>query len=302
VPSTIVCVALGLLAISGLSACSSGAPSTTGDKPQVVAAENFWGSIATQLGGDRVQVTSIITNPNADPHDYEPTTADAREIATARFVIVNGIGYDPWVQKLIDANPTAGRDVLTVGNLAGVPTGGNPHQWYSPPVVEQVINAITTEYKKLDPKNSGYYDQQHTRFETQGLAEYHRLISEIRSKYAGTPVGASESIFEGMASALGLNVLTPVSFLSAISEGTEPTAADKATIDRQISSHEIQVYVYNNQNATPDIQRQIEEARAANIPITTITETLVPAEATFQEWQVHELQALEAALKRATGS
>jgi zinc/manganese transport system substrate-binding protein len=302
VPSTIVCVALGLLAISGLSACSSGAPSTTGDRPQVVAAENFWGSIATQLGGDRVQVTSIITNPNADPHDYEPTTADAREIATARFVIVNGIGYDPWVQKLIDANPTAGRDVLTVGTLAGIPAGGNPHQWYSPPVVEQVINAITTEYKKLDPKNSGYFDQQHTRFETQGLAEYHRLISEIRSKYSGTPVGASESIFEGMASALGLNVLTPESFLSAISEGTEPTAADKATIDRQISSHEIQVYVYNNQNATPDIQRQIEEARAADIPITTITETLVPAEATFQEWQVHELQALEAALKRATGS
>ena len=98
-----------------------------------------------------------------------------------------------------------------------------------------------------------------------------------------------------------MNLLTPVSFLSAISEGTEPTAADKATIDRQISSHEIQVYVYNNQNATPDIQRQIEEAKAANIPITTITETLVPAEATFQEWQVHELQALEAALKRATG-
>jgi zinc/manganese transport system substrate-binding protein len=301
-PATIVCVALGLLAISGLSACSSGASSTTDGKPQVVAAENFWGSIATQLGGDRVQVTSIITNPNADPHDYEPTTADAREVATARLVIVNGIGYDPWVQKLIDANPTAGRDVLTVGNLAGVPTGGNPHQWYSPPVVEQVINAITAEYKKLDPKNSGYFDQQHTRFETQGLAEYHHLISEIRSKYAGTPVGASESIFEGMASALGLNVLTPVSFLSAISEGTEPTAADKATIDRQISSHEIQVYVYNNQNATPDIQRQIEEAKAANIPITTITETLVPAGATFQEWQVHELQALEAALTRATGS
>lgn len=301
VPTTIACVALGLLAISGLSACSSGTASTTGGKPRVVAAENFWGSIATQLGGDRVQVTSIITNPNADPHDYEPTTADAREIATARFVIVNGIGYDPWVQKLIDANPTAGRDVLTVGTLAGVPTGGNPHQWYSPPVVEQVINEITAEYKKLDPKNSGYFDQQHTQFETQGLAEYHRLISEIRANYAGTPVGASESIFEGMASALGLNLLTPVSFLSAISEGTEPTAADKATIDRQISSHEIQVYVYNNQNATPDIQRQIEEAATGNIPITTITETLVPAGATFQEWQVHELQALEAALKRATG-
>jgi zinc/manganese transport system substrate-binding protein len=139
-------------------------------------------------------------------------------------------------------------------------------------------------------------------FETQGLAEYHRLISEVRSKYAGTPVGASESIFEGMASALQLDLLTPESFLSAISEGTEPTAADKATIDHQISSNEIEVYVYNSQNATPDIQRQIEEAKTAGIPITTITETLVPAGATFQDWQVHELQALAAALKEATGS
>jgi zinc/manganese transport system substrate-binding protein len=298
----ILCLALGFLAASGLTACSTGTATSPSEEPQVIAAENFWGSLATQLGGDRIQVTSIITNPNADPHDYEPTTADAREIASARFVIVNGIGYDPWVQRLMDADPTTGRDVLTVGTLAGVPVGGNPHQWYSPPVVEQVIDAITAEYKQLDPKDSDYFDQQHMQFETQGLAEYHRLISEVRSKYAGTPVGASESIFEGMASALQLDLLTPESFLSAISEGTEPTAADKATIDHQISSNEIEVYVYNSQNATPDIQRQIEEAKTAGIPITTITETLVPAGATFQDWQVHELQALEAALKEATGS
>src|SRR5439155_4529313 len=131
--------------------------------------------------------------------------------------------------------------------------------------------------------------------------EYHRVISEIRRKYAGTPMGASESIFALMAPALGLNLLTPPPFLRAISEGTEPSASDKATIDRQISSHQIKVYVYNSQNATPDIQRQIEEARRAGILVTTITETLVPQSATFQAWQVGQLEALAAALHQATG-
>ena len=294
---------VALLGVAGLAACSTGSGSSGGDdRPKVVAAENFWGSIAAPLGGDRVDVSSIIRNPNADPHDYEPTTGDARLMASARFIIVNGIGYDPWADRLLAANPVSGRSVLNVGRLVGVPVGGNPHRWYSPPDVQRVIDAITAEYEKLDPKDASYFEQRRRSFETDGLAEYHRLISDIRSKYAGTPVGASESIFALMAPTLGLNLLTPPPFLKAISEGTEPTAADKATIDQQISSHEIKVYVYNSQNATPDIQRQIEEARAAGIPATTITETLVPAGASFQAWQVHELRGLEAALAQATGS
>src|SRR5437868_9030331 len=108
----------------------------------VVAAENFWGSIATQLGGDRVQVTSIIDNPATDPHDYEPTAVDARTMAGAQMAIVNGVGYDPWASKLIAANPVSGRVVLDVGDLVGVKTGGNPHRWYSPANVQQVTNAI----------------------------------------------------------------------------------------------------------------------------------------------------------------
>jgi zinc/manganese transport system substrate-binding protein len=287
-----------------LPACSaaSGGSSGTGTALKVVAAENFWGSIAAQIGGNRVKVTSIIDNPNADPHDYEPTTADARLMASARFVIVNGIGYDPWADRLIAANPVSGRDVLDVGKLVGVAVGGNPHRWYSPSDVQQVIDAISAEFKKLDPQGASRFEQQRSSFETNGLADYHRLISVIGSKYGGTRVGASESIFALMAPALKLNLITPASFLTAISQGTEPTAADKATIDQQISSHAIKVYVYNSQNATPDIQRQIEAARAASIPVATITETLTPAGASFQEWQVHELQELADALAKGTGA
>src|SRR5438552_7081551 len=283
----------GLLAGLVLAAGCSGQSKKSAIAPngvlQVVAAENFWGSIASQLGGSRVHVTSVITSPATDPHDYEPTAADARTVAGARMVIVNGIGYDPWAEKLIAANPVSGRIVLNVGDLVGIKPGGNPHRWYSPTDAQLVIDAIVKDYNKLDPKNSGYFARQKTRFETNGLAHYKQLIAAIKRKYHGVPVGASESIFAPLARALGLKLLTPPPFLKAISEGTEPTAADKATIDRQISLHEIEVYVYNSQNATPDVQRQIDEAKTAGIPITTITETLVPAGATFEEWQVSEL-------------
>ena len=268
---------------------------------QVVAAENFWGSIASQLGGSRVHVTSVITSPATDPHGYEPTAADARTMAGAQIAILNGIGYDSWAQKLIDANPVHGRVVLDIGDLVGIKPGGNPHRWYSPSDVQQTIDAIIGNYNKLDPKNGGYFAQQKARFETSGLAHYRQLIATIKRKYHGVPVGASESIFAPLAQALGLRLVTPTTFLKAISEGTEPTASDKTTVDRQIADGQIRVWVFNSQNSTPDVKRITEAARKRGIPVTTITETLVPASASFQQWQSHQLGALAAALAQATG-
>ena len=268
----------------------------------VVAAENFWGSIAAQVGGNRVQVTSIITNPATDPHDYEPNAQDARTIAGAQMVVVNGVGYDPWAPKLVAGNPVGGRVVLTVGNLVGVKPGGNPHRWYSPANVRQVANAIVADYTKLDPKDAAYFRAQRTTFETKGLAEYNTLIATIRRKYHGVAVGASESIFAPLAQALGLRLITPYAFLKAISEGTDPTAADKTTIDRQIAKKEIKVWVFNSQNSTPDVARLTEAARKRRIPVATITETMTPATASFEQWQVRQLKALAAALARGTGT
>ena len=282
-----------------LAALAAGRAQASGPL-QVVAAENFWGSIASQLGGNRVHVTSVITNPATDPHDYEPTAADARTIAGAQMVIENGIGYDPWAAKLVAASPAHGRVVLDVGNLVGVPDGGNPHRWYSPPDVQQMTAAIVADYTKLDPKDAAYFREQKTQFETR-LRQYKQLIATIRRKYHGVPVGASESIFAALAPALGLKLVTPYSFLTAISEGTEPTAADKTTIDRQIAHRQIRVWIFNSQNSTPDVARFTEAARKRGIPVTTITETLVPASATFEQWQVAQLRALERALALATG-
>lgn len=265
----------------------------------VAAAENFWGSLAAQLGGNRVQVTSVITNPATDPHDYEPTAVDARTFAGAQMAIVNGVGYDPWASKLIAANPVKRRVVLDVGDLVGVHAGANPHRWYSPANVQQVIAEIVRDYSRLDPQDAQYFARRKSQLETTGLRQYKSLIATIRRRFHGTAVGASESIFAPLAQALGLELVTPPSFLKAISEGAEPTAAAKTTIDRQIARKQFKVWVFNGQNSTPDVTRLTDAARRKGIPVTTITETLTPAAATFEQWQVRQLKALEAALARA---
>jgi len=286
-----------LAAAGGVAGCATTPPADPpGRGIAVVAAENVWGSLAVQLGGERASVNSIIDSPAADPHDYEPTAADGRAVASARLVIVNGAGYDPWASNLVDANANPRRTVLTVGDLVGVGAGGNPHRWYNPADVRAVIDRITADYQQLDPDGAAFYAQRHDLVINTSLKTYFDLISDIRARYAGTKVGASESIFAMMAPALGLNLITPTGFLTAISEGTEPSAADKRTIDAQIAGHEIRVYVYNSQNATPDVSSQVDAARAHDIPVTTITETLTPAGTSFQDWQVAELTELRHAL------
>ncbi|HEX3826734.1 MAG TPA: zinc ABC transporter substrate-binding protein [Sporichthyaceae bacterium] len=293
--SSAAAVATPVAASSGLT--------PTGPKLTVVAAENFWGSIASQLGGDQVNVTSIITNPETDPHDYEATPADARQIAGAQLFIQNGIGYDTsWAPKLVEANPSSTRQVLTVGDVVGLKDGDNPHQWYSHDSVYKVIDAIVADYRKLDPADASWFDNQKQVFENQTLSRYNQLENDIKAKYAGTPIGASESIVSLLADTLGLQMLTPYSFLKDISESVDPTVADKTLIDQQIKGKQIKVYVYNSQNSTPDVAAQVSEAKAAGIPISTVTETLSPASATFQEWMVTELEALEDALALAAGS
>jgi zinc/manganese transport system substrate-binding protein len=299
VHATALATAMLALLLAGCGGIGSSSAAT--GTPTVLAAENFWGSISSQLGGGHASVQSIITNPAQDPHSYEPTPADARSLATARLVIANGIGYDPWVQRLIAANPASTRIVLTVGGLLGLHEGQNPHRWYDPTDVEAVARAITSNLEKLDPQNSAYYAGRFKQFETAGLARYHALITAIRARYSGVPVGASESIFALLAPALGLDLITPPGLMKAISEGAEVTAQDTATAERQIAQHQIKVWIYNSQNATPEIQRLTAEARAQGIPIATITETLSPPQDSFEQWQVAQLERIEQTLHQATG-
>ena len=287
---------VSVLAVLSVSACGLGAGSSGSGKVEVVAAENFWGSIAAQVGGDRAHVTSVIVNPDTDPHDYEPTPADAKLFAGAKYVIVNGAGYDAWVPKLLAANPVSGRVVLTISDLIGVKEGDNPHMWYSPTYVARVVDKIAADLAAIDSGDALYFDQQRSAYQTTGLKAYHDTINAIKTKYKGTPVGATESIFSYMAADTGLNLITPGDYLKAISEGTDPSPSDKATVLKQISGKMIKVFVFNTQNSTPDVKSLVDGAKAQGIPTPRVTETLSPATVTFQDWQTNQLKELLAAL------
>jgi zinc/manganese transport system substrate-binding protein len=295
--------ALALGVAVALAGCgrSGPAPASGGAKIQVVAAENFWGSIATQLAGGRASVRSIIVNPSADPHTYEPSARDARTIVGANMAILNGLGYDRWASQLLHASPQPGRVVLDVGQALGLREGANAHRWYYPSDVFSVAARITAAYQKLDPADAAFFARQRQAFETRGLARYNALRQEIRTRYAGVPVGYSESIFEGLGEDLHLRLLTPYSYAKAIAEGTDVTAQDKQAVDAQVREGRVKAWIFNSQNVTPDVQRVNQLAVAAHVPVATITETLSPASDSFQEWQVTELEALRRALHDATG-
>lgn len=284
-----------------LAGCSL--PPTTrsgGAHLRVVAAENVWGQIAAEIGGERVGVLSIVANPNSDPHEYEPTVADARAIADADLLVVNGAGYDAWMGQLAAASPSVSRAVVDAAQLAGVRPGGNPHLWYSPGTVHAVAAAVATEYARLDPAGARYYEARRKHFEEVSLARYDSLVAGIRARYAGVPVGASESIVVPLAEALRLDLITPGAFTDAVSEGADPTAAAKIEADAQVTSGAVRVFIYNAQNATPDVSAIVRTARDRGIPVVTVTET-IPSGETFASWQSGQLASLAAALKEATG-
>jgi len=286
-----------------LTACGGVSTAVSAQSPLVaVACEDFWGSIVAQIGGTRVTVANIIADPGIDPHEYEPKPMDARLFAGARYIVVNGAGYDPWASKLLGANPVSGRAVLTVADLLGKKDGDNPHFWYSPEYLLRVTDQVTANLTALDSNGAAYYADRRTQFLTVALQPYQDAIATIRQRYAGVPVGASESIFVYLAEALGLNLITPPGFLQAVNNGNDPTAQDKAVADAQITSKQIRVYVYNAQNTTPDVEAQKAKAQALGIAVVAITETPDPPTQSLQDWQTAQLRALQDALALATGA
>jgi zinc/manganese transport system substrate-binding protein len=291
-------LSLSALSLSALSACGLGAPSSAGGGTiQVVAGENFWGSIASQLGGSHVAVTSVVTNPNADPHEYPSNPQTARTFATAHYVILNGAGYDSWAQKILDANPVSGRTVFTVADLLGKKVGDNPHFWYNPDYVTRVANQITQDYKALDPADAGAFDTQNSQFLSVALKPYHDRLNAIKAKFAGQKIGATESIFVYLATNLGLDLISPPEFMQAVAEGSsDPPAQSVAEFEQQIQQKQITVLVYNVQTNSDVTSHMRQLADQQNIPIVGVSETLQPVDATFQEWQLAQLLALQNAL------
>ncbi len=267
---------------------------------QVVAAENFWGSLISQLGGTHVNVLSIVTDPNADPHEYESNAADAIAIANARLVIVNGAGYDTWAQQLIAASNTPDQIVLNVQELVNQTIGANPHFWYSPYYVNDTVAAMYKDLVSIDPTNAAYYAQQYAALKT-SLAVYNGRIDQIKQQFGGTKVASTESIFVYLANATGLDLVSPPAFMQAVSEGNDPSVQSVVQFQNLITSGTVSVLVYNSQTVTTETQSIEALAKQYDIPVVPITETVQPPTALFQSWMNSQLIALQTALNQAHG-
>jgi len=278
-----------LLAVSALPAAAQ----TSGGPIAIVAAENFYGDIAQQLAGPGAKVTSILSNPDEDPHLFEASPSVARDLAAAKIVIYNGVDYDPWMAKLVAANKAAGRRVIVVGDLLHKKTGVNPHLWYDPPTAAAVAKAIEVALVADDPAHKADYEQRLQAF-GDSLKPIADKVAEIRKASPGIPVTATEPVFGYMAAALGFKMRNE-RFQLATMNNTEPAASDVAAFEGDLKNKRVKLFFYNSQATNTASQRLLTLAKDNQVAVVGVTETQ-PQGKTFQEWMLGELDAVQKAL------
>ncbi len=307
-----------LLVSSGCAPATGASPAATASQPvsqttalaadepcptspiTVVAVENFYGSILEQLGGQCVKVTSILADPSADPHEYQPTANDAKSYQAAQLIVENGLGYDDFSDKIV---ATLGRKptVINIGEMLGLKVGDNPHVWYSPDYLNRITQAMTQSLKQANPSAGGYFDNQANAFVGSGLNSYRSSAQKLQTQFKGWPVGSTESIFGYMARDTGLNLISPPGLMVAVAEGNDPAARDLALFQDQITKRQIKVLVCNVQTNTHLTEQLKAMAVANNIPIVGISETMPPNAKSFQDWQTNQLEELIKALGGSGG-
>lgn len=285
-------------AIALLAACTTAPPANAEPVLNVLGAENFYADLLAQIGGTHVKATSLLNDPNTDPHEYEASPAAAKAVADARLVIVNGMGYDAFMRKLLDASPRPGRITIDVQTTLGRPDDENAHVWYDPATMPKVAAEVTAALARLDPQSAAYF-QANERAYLASLKAVDDRIAALKTRYDGTPVAFTEPVAAYLAAAIGLRVLTPEGFQRAIEQGVDPAPADLAAERDLITGGKVKALLFNSQVTTP-VTKSIRELAVANgIPVVGVAETMPPSYASYQEWMLGQLGDLERALGRA---
>ncbi len=260
----------------------------------VVVSVDQWGDIVSELGGACTNVRTVLASSSVDPHDYEPSPADASSFAGAQLVVVNGADYDHWASDLA-ANSAKNAPVISAAEVTRTADGANPHLWYNPAAVTAGADAVTAELSKIDPAAAGYFTERRAAF-TATMQPYSALSEKIKAGATGKSYAATESVFDYQAEALGLVNKTPEGYQRAAANESEPTPADIEAFRKALGDKQIDVLIYNTQTEG-SIPEQIRAAAEANgVPVVEVTETVAPGETTFVSWQDKQLDALAKAL------
>jgi len=260
---------------------------------EIVAAENFYGDVARQLGGDHVHVTSILTNPDQDPHLFTVNVETAKAVAHAQIVIYSGIDYDPWMADMNAAHPNPQRITINVSTLIHASDGDNPHIWYSPRTMPALAEKLVEVLETQDPADADSYRASLTRFQA-SLQPVNDKIAALKAKYAGIDVLATEPVFGYMSDALGFK-MHGLGFQDHVMNNTEPTAQESEEFETLLKTKKVKVLFYNGQVTDPVTSRMQEIAKNSGVPIVGVTET-EPADTTYVSWMLSQLETLEKAL------
>lgn len=276
------------------SAAASGSGACPGGAVDVVVSVDQWGDIVSELGGDCATVKTLLASSSVDPHDYEPSPADAAAFKNAKLVVVNGADYDHWAADLA-ATSARSVPVIDVAELTATPEGANPHLWYKPQAVSAVADAVAAELAKLNPEAADYFGERRAAFTT-ALKPYDDLIAAIKASATGKTYAATESVFDYQAEALGLVNKTPPGYRQAAANESDPSPADIQAFQKALSGGGVDVLIFNTQTEGSVAGQLRTAAEQAGVPVVEVTETVPPGQDSFVAWQDGQLEALAKAL------
>ncbi|UNC14001.1 MULTISPECIES: metal ABC transporter solute-binding protein, Zn/Mn family [Acidiphilium] len=268
-----------------------------------VGIESQYADVIAAIGGDRVEVAAIETNPNADPHGFEASPAVARRIAAARLVVLNGLGYDSWARRIIraTAGSARGRHVIAAQDVLGLPDATrNPHIWYDPAAMPKVAAAIAQALAAIDPAGAAVYRRNLAAFEA-SLAPWRAAIGAFRAQHAGIRAAVTEPVGNDLFRAMGIAVATPWSLQAAVMNGTDPAPQDIAVQEKLLRRREVSFLGYNRQVIGPLTRAMLDAARAAQVPVVALYETM-PAGFHFGGWMLAETAAVTGAVAHGTST
>src|ERR1700678_3266168 len=291
------------LACLGTAAAAWGPAAAGGSTPGVinaVGAENEYANVLSQIGGKYVHVSSILNNPNTDPHTFEASPSVAREVSAAQLIVQNGVGYDTFMNTIEAASPNSARKVIVVQNLLGLPDSTpNPHLWYSPRTMPAVAKAVAADLAKMQPAHAGYSAATLRRFDT-SLQRWYQAIAKFKAAYPGTPVAVTEPVGDYMLQAIGAKILTPFRFQADIMNGVDPAPQDISLQNSFFTNRTVKVFVYNQQVTDSLTQSFLTEAHSHGIPVVGVYETMPAPGYDYQSWMLAEVNALQRALADKT--
>jgi zinc/manganese transport system substrate-binding protein len=297
---------LAALAVGGAGGPASASGTSrlpAGDAPRpasativAVGAENEYANVISQIGGRYVKVSSVLDDPNTDPHTFESSPSVAEAVSAAQLVVQNGLGYDTFMNKIESASPDDRRVVITVQTLLRLADSTpNPHLWYSPGTMPALSKAVAAALGRLDPDHAGYFLANMNTFD-KSLGPWLKAIGAFKKSYRAVPVATTEPVADYMLAAMGADNLTPFNMQADIMNGIDPSPQDITLEDNLLTERKVKVFVYNQQVVDSLTTSFRAAAQKAGIPVVGVYETMPTPGYDYQTWMRAEVDAIQKAV------